>query len=48
MKSPIKKCEKCNGHGTIEDWYYLHHTNGKIYDKWKDIISCPQCFKKED
>jgi len=44
----LPKCEKCDGHGVIEDWYYLHLANGVVYHKWKDIISCPQCTEKDD
>lgn len=36
-------CEKCDGHGVIEDWYYLHLTNGVVYHRWKEVIPCPQC-----
>ena len=44
----LPKCEKCDGHGVIEDWYYLHSEKGAIYHRWKDIMQCPQCTKEEE
>ena len=50
-------CEKCEGHGVIEDWHCLHYSRsvpelgiyaGKVYDRWKETIPCPECKGDDD
>ena len=43
MRPVLDKCDYCDGQGVIEDWHCLCYQNGKVYDKWKEIIPCPKC-----